>query len=501
VTLGNELGPDLVPSRLPLRLARALGVQESGRALRDFVTYLPTQGLPALAGLLVLPLLAHRLSPTTFGVLTLAQTAITLGWTVSGSWLTLAIVRELPAAREDGRFGSFARTLSRALLVSTGLLGTFCVFLLIVGVFSDAIAANLWLVVLAAAGVIAQNVASSLLAASLRAREYAVFTVISRTSAVTAGAALVLIGYHVTGYLAGYASAAVVLGTVGLCLSWPRNQAAGGERQTAAWIRYGFPASALGMASWMLAFVDRYILALLRSTGDVGRYSVGNLLGDKMISIPALAFMTAAAPLLVTAYERHGAHEVERLMRAYTRVLILVGLPTIAFLTASRTDLLHLVAGHQYGAGTAIVSPIVATGSLIYVLAPIAYSGLVISRKTRPMVHAAALGVLANIAANFALIPALGVIGAAIATPIGTSVFLAAAYRGGRPFAHWHFPWPTGARAAGSAFTAGALAAVVVHIVDGTATGLIAALIVTAAVYLAVLGALGELGDRQTAAM
>ena len=92
-----------------MRLARTLGLAEAGRALRDFATYLPTQVIPAIAGVLVLPILARELAPSELGVLAIAQTLITLGWTAAGSWLTTTLIRELPAARQAGNLRPLLR--------------------------------------------------------------------------------------------------------------------------------------------------------------------------------------------------------------------------------------------------------------------------------------------------------------------------------------------------------------------------------------------------------
>src|SRR5438105_4123651 len=71
----QALGPELPPRRLP-RLASHLGLVETGRVLAHFATYLPSQAIPALAGFLVLPILARRLFPTELGVLAITQTLV-----------------------------------------------------------------------------------------------------------------------------------------------------------------------------------------------------------------------------------------------------------------------------------------------------------------------------------------------------------------------------------------------------------------------------------------
>jgi O-antigen/teichoic acid export membrane protein len=332
-----------------VRLAHALGVRDAGRVLRDFATYLPTQAIPALAGFLVLPFLARKLSSTEVGVLAIAQTLVTLGWTVVGSWLAAAIIRELPAAEAAGAMRGFARTLAKGAAAVLGALLVFVGGLALLGTVSAAISDNLVLIAAATAGLVAQNLAVSLFAARLRPRAYALVEVTARVGGISIGTALVFAGHGVRGYLTGLATASIVIGVAGLLVAWPRGEGGTNDRvELAPWLRYGVPASTGAVAVWGLAFVDRYILAALKDAGTVGVYTVGNALGDRVIMVPMFAFAAASSPLLITAYERHGRHEVERLMRAYTRVVLVIGVACLAFVAAEGRDIVELLTGRHF---------------------------------------------------------------------------------------------------------------------------------------------------------
>jgi O-antigen/teichoic acid export membrane protein len=441
-----------------VRLAGALGVHDAGRALRDFATYLPTQAIPALAGFLVLPVLARKLAPTELGVLAICQTLVTLGWTIIASWLAVAIIRELPAHRVRGDLTGFARALRRSLL---GVAAAFAVFTGVVfgvGQLTSAVGDNALLVVAATAGLVLQNIAVSVFAASLRPRAYAVVDVSARLGGAGLGVGLVFAGYKVEGYLAGLAVASLAIGAIGVVAGWPR----GGTDSNVSigpWLRYGIPASAGAIATWFLAFVDRYILAFLKDAGSVGVYTVSSVIGDRAVAIPVMAFFTAAAPLLVTAYEKHGRDEVERLMTAYTRIALLIGLPCIAFVAVAASDLVWILTGKYDYARDAGVAPIVAGGAFLFALAFVAGTGLVIAKRTRPLIAASGIALVVNVGLNFALIPPFGLKGAAAATPVSMAVYLAGVYWSARRHARWQFPVATLARASAAAI-AGSLVAI-----------------------------------------
>lgn len=448
-----------------VRLARLLGVTDAGRALRDFATYLPTQLLPALAGFLVLPVLARKLAPTELGVLAICQTLITLGWTVVASWIAVSILRELPAHRVKGDLAGFAGALRKALLGAAATFAVFTAIVFLVGIGSSAVGDNAPLIVAATAGLVIQNVAVSIFAASLRPRAYALVDVTARIGGSVLGVALVLGGHKVAGYLAGVAAASLAIGAIGLAASWPRGGSSS-HVPISPWLRYGIPASAAAIATWLLAFVDRYILALLRDAGSVGVYTVSSVIGDRAVTIPVMAFFTAAGPLIVTAYERHGRGEVERLMTSYTRIALLVGVPIIAFVAVGSSDLVWILTGKYDYARHSGVAPIIAFGSFLFALAFIAATGLVIEKRTRPIVLASVAALVVNVGLNFALIPPFGLKGAAAATPVGMAVYLGGVYWSARKYAVWHFPFVTLARTAAAA-TAGSLVAVTAMPSDG----------------------------------
>jgi O-antigen/teichoic acid export membrane protein len=497
----GESPTDLAPVLEPrgVRLATVLGVRDAGRALRDFATYLPTKVIPAIAGFLVLPIVAHKLAPTELGVLYLAQTWVSAGWIVSGQWLTAAITRELPNYRAHNDMGGFARRLLRSYGV-TALL--FCGFVGVLGItsaISSAVLTNFPLIVAASAGLIAQNLAITIFAAALRPIPYAITEMLARLTGYGLGAYLVFQGHKVEGYLTGIAVASCFFGGIGLLISFPRGRrapVAADSYDIGSWLRYGFPAGLSNVVTWLLLFSDRYLLAILKSTKAVGLYSLGNSLGDKVITIPILAFLTATRPLLVNAYENKGRDEVERLMRAYTRVVLLIAIPIVAYVAVTRTPILTLAVGSaQKGANYGPVAkliPIIAVGSLLFVITAIGNTGLVIGRQTVPMVYSAAIGLGVNVAVNVVLIPLYGALGAAIATVISMGAYMAAAQYWSRRLVTWHFPFATLARTLVAAGAGGGVAYAAMRTTDSNLGKLGAAAALGGLAYVLVLVVLRE---------
>jgi O-antigen/teichoic acid export membrane protein len=439
------------PPSLGVRMSRAVGLHEAGRALRDFLTYLPAQLLPAVAGAVALLLLPRRLLPTPYGILQLALSVVTAAWVICGQWVTGAITRELPAARARGDLAGFSATLSRALRGVALLFALFAIGLAGAGIFSSAISDNLPLILFAAAGMLLQNVAVTLYSASLRPGRYAVTLLASRIGGIALGLVLVYHGRDVSGYLFGIGIVSVVVGTIALVDALPRARATerGRPKQTdtiRAWAAFGIPVGLTAFVGWAMLFADRFLLAGLRSTGEVGVYSLGATIGSQVVTLPALAFMTGARPLAMKSYAEKGKPEVERLMRAWTRIVLLIAVPASGFLLVTAEAIVRFGPGWQRGTvffPAVRVIPIIAFGTAIFVLVGLAALGCSVTRQIRPMIWSAAAGLAANVASNLVLIPAFGIIGAAISMPIGAAVYLAAATWSSRQYARWHFPFGT----------------------------------------------------------
>jgi O-antigen/teichoic acid export membrane protein len=146
------------------------------------------------------------------------------------------------------------------------------------------------------------------------------------------------------------------------------------------------------------------------------------------------------------AYAEKGKPEVERLMRAWTRIVLLIAVPAAGFLLVTAEAIVRFGPGWQRGTvffPAVRVIPIIAFGTTIFVLVALASLGCSVARQTRPLIWSAAAGLTANVASNLVLIPAFGIIGAAISMPIGAAVYLAAATWSSRGYARWHFPFGT----------------------------------------------------------
>jgi O-antigen/teichoic acid export membrane protein len=499
----DEPRPDGPTASRGVRMSRALGVHDAGRVLRDFLTYLPAQVLPSLAAGAALLLLTRRLLPTPYGVLQLALQTMTAGGILVSQWLTGAITRELPEARARDDLAGFVHTLRRALLASVGIFAVIVVALLVAAQFNKTINGNVWLIALGIVGIVLQNVAVTLFSSALRPKAYAVALFLSRVGGICIGLWLVFNGQGVTEYLLALGLTSTVVGAVALVIGMPHGHGKPKEvHRVRSWAAYGIPAGLSGLVAWAMVAADRYLLAALRSTAEAGVYTLGATIGSQAVTIPALAFMTGARPLAVRAHAEKGRAEVERLMTAWTRIVLLMSVPAVGFLAVTSVAILRFGPGSQRGTvffPAVNVIPIVALGTAIYVLGTVAGLGFIVERHSSALIATAAVGLAVNVLANLALIPRYGSVGAAIALPLGSLGYLAATEIWARRYARWYFPWGTLARTCVATGAAMGVAHLSYAVLPGPLTQARAgeeislALVVGVATYMAVLALVGEL--------
>ena len=85
--------------------------------LQDVAKYLPAQVVPALVGVVSIPVITSLFPPHEYGLLSIVLATVAIAVTLLG-WIPTAIVRFLPAAERDGTLPRFFGTLQ-------GLTGAF----------------------------------------------------------------------------------------------------------------------------------------------------------------------------------------------------------------------------------------------------------------------------------------------------------------------------------------------------------------------------------------
>ena len=206
-----------------------------------------------------------------------------------------------------------------------------------------------------------------------------------------------------------------------------------GERAIGA--EYRFPAKTLlayaGPLTLFLIFyeliltIDLYFVkALLQDDHLTGLYNAAITVGRIPYYLFAALAMILLPAISKTTAERNDV-ETKSLVERSLRLLALILFPLVALLSAYANEILHLFYGNRYD-GAAAAMQVFAIGvgflTVFYVLA-FALNG---AGQVRIPLRLSIAGFLGMVALNFALIPALGIVGAALATTIVSGILMVA---------------------------------------------------------------------------
>jgi len=180
---------------------------------------------------------------------------------------------------------------------------------------------------------------------------------------------------------------------------------------------FGAPLLLTELSYLLLSYAARYMIVAFNGVDALGVYSVGYNLASYVADLVTFSLSYAIVPLYVEIYERDGKAKTEEFLSHCIRYLCIAVLPIIAGYFAVAQDLFVVLASDKYIAASTF-SPLILIGSLMMGLNTVLNAGLYLEKKSTTILGIMLTAVLINIVANFLLLPAYGIVGAAVAALI-----------------------------------------------------------------------------------
>lgn len=396
------------------------------RFLGDTAIYGVSNLLSRGIGLLLLPLYTRVLSPAEYGMVDMVQVVRSFVALTVALEIVQALVRFLPEAQSDAEkrelastavwftagtyaaFGAaglaFAEPLSRAVVGVPGAAGMFRV-------------AVLYMV---AAGVLAPM--QEMLRFEFRAAAYAAASVLNAgVVALVTVALLLATPLRTTAIFAGLLAGSLAAAAYCWRASRHRFGLVFRAETCREMLAFSAPLVASGVSVFLALFVDRVAIRHLMTIADVGVYGVAFRFASAA-SLVTTVLQSALTPLIYNRWREEGTPaEIARILRLVATLLM----PLVVLLGVFGPEIVAAVATPEYLAAAPVI-PVLAAAMVLsqfWVFAP----GLGIAKRTRTIAVLNTGAAVLNTVLNFALIPYLGLMGAALATLSG-GVFSAAGY-------------------------------------------------------------------------
>jgi len=428
------------------------------RFRRDFLTYLPARLIPAVVGLATVMAFTRLFSPESYGRYALVLAAGGIVLVVLGGWLRECTIRFLPDERAAGTEDAFfVRIVAMALWATVVPLGALAVLLIVPGAIGRYRDLLPWAAAWVTAGLLFVPLGASL-QAGLLARRYALWEAVR----AVLGLALALVYVYVVrrdvaGAFAGMVGATILIGVfVARELRLvDRVRRVRGERQQPAFrlsdlLGYGLPLVGWAAGLETLNLADRFILQWFRGSEAVGIYASNYYLADGGTALLMLPLLAAVKPLVMHGWAAGGTDDVQELVTAATRTLLLLLLPALAATAAMARPIAALFLDPAYREGY-LVLPLVVAGVGAWGMGQLGHTGLQVTRRTGTMLAGVLVCATVNVGLNLVAVPRWGYIGAAATTLISYALYALFAYWASRRRLRWRIPWLTIGRAGAAA--------------------------------------------------
>jgi O-antigen/teichoic acid export membrane protein len=258
-----------------------------------------------------------------------------------------------------------------------------------------------------------------------RARLFTGLSIFRHSANAVLKALLLVKGWGVSGPLWSDVLSTAALAAVLLPLLWRRARPALDGALLRAMLGFGLPKVPHGLMVQVQNLADRKILDLFVSRATVGIYQVGYSLAEA-VKFPLSAFETAWGPFVYSRLKQPDApRTLARVATHAFAAFVFVGLGVALF---ARELLVVMSPRHSEWRAAAVVVPVVVLAYLFHGLFLLTSIGIGIAKAARRYPLVTAVAALVNVAANFALIPRFGMLGAAWATVLSYAVMAGVGY-------------------------------------------------------------------------
>ncbi|MCB1754540.1 MAG: oligosaccharide flippase family protein [Gammaproteobacteria bacterium] len=191
---------------------------------------------------------------------------------------------------------------------------------------------------------------------------------------------------------------------------------------------FGLPLMAYESLSLVLRLSDRYVIEALLDVNALGQYSASYNLTSYLDMIIISGMVQAIRPMYTHIWESESKLSTQNFLERGFRLYTIIGIPLILAFSLVAPDLLILLSGEKYHAGTVII-PYVALSFFLEGAVLFLGAGLHIGKNTSVFLQWALLAAVLNIGLNILLVPYFGLVGAALMTIFSYLVFLAGVTR------------------------------------------------------------------------
>jgi len=386
-----------------------------------------TNTIVSLRGLILIPILTKTLGADGYGIWSQITVTVSLLAPLCTLGLGYAIIRLLAPEKDKGKVSKdFSSILATTSLIALAISGLIFVFSqpLAIAVFGGVAAAfyikiSAPLIFLAAI----DHMMINYFTGYQQIKKYSIFLISQTVGEVALIAYLVLSGFGLLGAIISLLFARALTSVIGFL--WIKSDIKISKPSFPAvksYLSFGLPLLPAALCHWLINLGDRYVIGYFMGASAVGIYSasygVGALLVFFYAPLPATLL-----PAIVKSYENNKIPEVKTYLKYSLRFFLMFAIPSFFGLSVLSKSLLTTLATSDFVEAYMVVS-IVALATLLFYCSSINTNILNLFKETKKVAIIFGASALINVIMNIALVPRIGIMGAAIATLVTFMVHL-----------------------------------------------------------------------------
>jgi len=390
--------------------------------------YIPTKVLPALVGLLVIPVFTRIFDPEIYGQYGLAVSIISFGSIFTSGWLSNANMRFWVECKTE----TARRNHLSTLIIST-LVFSFLISLLIYGIMTHVSLLTSSFLIAAVVMLFFTpfiQVILSYYRIQNKPFRYTVFDQLFNSGKLLLGLLTVLVIFPGLGLKSVFWSGSLIALILLLLFLLSPEIRSGITLSAFSFSRfrhffsYGFPLVLVLVSKWILTLSARFIIPVLRPEApyELGWLTASQNIVDRTLTLLFQALMMAVLPNIFSAWESTDKQTVQSLITKLIGWFFVLFFPLAAGMSLLAEPVMDLMTGHQY-IGGAVMIPYLALGAFLSNLVHYFTLPCSLHKKTLIMTRITIVSAVVNLLLYLVFIPWLGFIGVGVAL-ISTYIFM-----------------------------------------------------------------------------
>lgn len=393
--------------------------------------------------LLIIPIITNIISTEQFGIYSLYSITITFVSSIVGGWISESLIRYYPNYEKINLSNVFINEFLRILLKTLVFVNILYFAMYLILLRSEPIQVSLT-IILYFNSLCIFNFLINILRVKNHNKTYSFFNTLN----VALGGFFSVIFVHIFGKHFSYLFVGLFLGnTFSIILIYYQNlfsiiplRKKHLHESINSYLQYGFPIIFSYLTFWVLNYSSRYFLLIYTNPSEVGVYSLGAMLSEKIMMGIASLFVLYAGPRVIEVYELNGVESLKKLLNEITIYAIYLVIPAFFGFNAVKRTIFLIFFSKIYLNGSDVIIFISAS----FVLALLAYMhSLVFNviKKSKMISYLALTAALSNLLFNYLFVPKFQILGASLSLLFSYSIYLVLTVILSRKYIKWHFPF------------------------------------------------------------